>query len=457
VGRLFWKILLAFWLTLIATVAATAGVIWALREERAGAEPTVALGLPAVLATDLAAATLRHGGVDALRDWMGEVPRPRGLAVYAVDARGADILGRPVPEAALAGARELAGSGEARRAVREVETPGGERYLLFAQLQGEPRGPHLLGGGRRGPGPAPWLMFAMGAVASLAVSAVLAWYLARPIRSLRWALRAAAEGKLETRVRPLMKGRRDEIADLGEEFDEMARQLQKLVEAQRRLLHDVSHELRSPLARLQAAVGLARQDPRRLEASLERIEREVARLDELVGEVLALARLEGGKPASREELVDLAEVVANVVDDARFEAQAANRSLSFECADRVVVRGRAELLQRAVENVVRNAVKYTSEGSTVEVKLSAAGERARLVVRDYGPGVAPGDAGRIFEAFYRSRSDASIDGFGLGLAIAQAAIVTHHGSIRADNADGGGLRIEIELPLELPAGNGLPT
>jgi signal transduction histidine kinase len=107
--------------------------------------------------------------------------------------------------------------------------------------------------------------------------------------------------------------------------------------------------------------------------------------------------------------------------------------------------------------VVRNAVKYTSEGSTVEVKLSAAGERARLVVRDYGPGVAPGDAGRIFEAFYRSRSDASIDGFGLGLAIAQAAIVTHNGSIRADNADGGGLRIEIELPLELPAGNGLPT
>jgi two-component system OmpR family sensor kinase len=442
VGRLFWKILLAFWLTLIATVAATAGVIWALREERAATEPTVALGLPAVLATDLAAATLRHGGVAALRDWMGEVPRPRGLAVYAVDARGADILGRPVPEAALAGARELAGSGEARRAVREVETPGGERYLLFAQLQGEARGR-----GRRGPGPAPWLMFAMGAVASLAVSALLAWYLAAPIRSLRWALRAAAEGKLETRVRPLMKGRRDEIADLGEEFDEMARQLQKLVAAQRRLLHDVSHELRSPLARLQAAVGLVRQDPQRLEASLERIEREVARLDELVAEVLTLARLEGGKPASREELVDLAEVVANVVDDARFEAQAAKRSLSFECAERVVVRGRAELLQRAVENVVRNAVKYTSEGSSVEVKLSAAGERARLVVRDYGPGVAPGEAGRIFEPFYRSRSDASIDGFGLGLAIAHAAIATHNGSIRAQNADGSGLSVEIELPL----------
>ena len=445
-GRLFWKILLAFWLTLVATVAATAGVIWALREDRAGTEATLALGLPAVLATDLAAATLRHGGVDALRDWLGEVPRPRGLAVYAVDARGADILGRPVPEAALAGARELAGSGEARRAVREVETPGGERYLLFAQLQGDPR---LRGGRGGGRGGTPlWLILMMGAVASLAVSALLAWYLARPIHSLRWALRAAAEGKLETRVRPLMKGRRDEIADLGEEFDEMARRLQKLVEAQRRLLHDVSHELRSPLARLQAAVGLARQDPRRVEASLERIEREVGRLDELVGEVLALARLEGGKPSSHEELVDLAELVASVVDDARFEAQAANRSLSFECSERVVVRGRAELLQRAVENVVRNAVKHTGEASTVEVKLSALGERARLVVRDHGPGVAPGEAERIFEPFYRSRSEASIDGFGLGLAIAHAAVATHKGRIRALNAEGGGLHVEIELPLE---------
>jgi len=445
-GRLFWKIFFAFWLTLIAAALATAAVVWALRGERAASEAAVALGLPAVLATDLAAATLRHGGVSALRDWMSEVPRPRGLAVFAVDAQGADILGRPVPEAALAGARELAGSGEARRAVREVEAPGGQRYLLFAQLQGEPRGR-----GRRGPDTPPWLMLVMGAAASLAVSALLAWYLARPIRSLRWALRAAAEGRLETRVRPLMKGRRDEIADLGEEFDEMARQLEKLVEAQRRLLHDVSHELRSPLARLQAAVGLVRQDPRRLEASLERIEREVARLDELVGEVLALARVKGAKPASAEELVDLAELVANVADDARFEARAANRALSLECADRVLVRGRAELLQRAVENVIRNAVKYTAEGSTVEVRLSAAGQRARLVVRDHGPGVAPGDAERIFEPFYRSRANASVDGFGLGLTIAQAATAAHKGSIRAANAEGGGLRVEIELPLAAAA------
>jgi two-component system OmpR family sensor kinase len=244
-----------------------------------------------------------------------------------------------------------------------------------------------------------------------------------------------------------MKGRRDEIADLGEEFDEMARQLQKLVEAQRRLLHDVSHELRSPLARLQAAIGLVRQDPRRLEASLERIEREVVRLDELVGEVLALARMEGAKPATSEETVDLAELVAGVADDARFEAQAAKRDMALELSNPVLVRGKADLLQRAVENVIRNAVKYTAEGSTVEVKLSAHGNRARLVVRDHGPGVAPGEAERIFEPFYRSGRNASVEGFGLGLAIAQAAIAAHHGSIRAENAEGGGLRVEIELAL----------
>jgi two-component system OmpR family sensor kinase len=382
---------------------------------------------------------------------MSEVPRPRGFALFAVDSKGADLLGRPVPEAALAGARELAASGEARRrAVREVEA-GGQRYLLFAQQQGDPR---LRGGGSRGGRlreGGGWLMLVMGAAASLAVSALLAWYLARPIRSLRWALRAAAEGRLETRVRPLMRGRRDEIADLGAEFDEMARRLQKLVEAQRRLLHDVSHELRSPLARLQAAIGLARQDPLRFqgapEASLERIEREVARLDELVGEVLALARMEGGKPATPEETVDLAELVAAVADDARFEARAANKEVSRQSADPVFVRGHTELLQRAVENVIRNAVKYTAEGSTVEVKLSRIADQARLVVRDHGPGVAPGEAGRIFEPFYRSRANASVEGFGLGLAIAQAAIAAHHGRIRAENADGGGLRVEIELAL----------
>jgi len=293
----------------------------------------------------------------------------------------------------------------------------------------------------------PWMLIVIGAATSLAVSAILAWYLARPIRSLRWAFDAAAGGRLETRVRPLMGRRRDEIADLGRDFDRMAQQLQKLVTAQRRLLHDVSHELRSPLARLQAAIGLVRQSPQKLDASLERIEREATRLSELVGEVLTLARLESVNPAA--EPVELADVVASVAEDARFEAQAAGRDVSFHGVGGAIVRGRAELLHRAVENVVRNAVKYTAPGSTVDIamRLEVNPPRAVVSVTDRGPGIAPEELGRIFEPFYRGGSDAGgAQGFGLGLAIAQRAIEAHGGQIRAANVEGGGLRMEISLP-----------
>jgi two-component system OmpR family sensor kinase len=355
-----------------------------------------------------------------------------------VDERGMDLLGRPVPAAALEKARNVAqGGGRRSRAVRVIAAPSGERYLLFAPGPAEARR-----GGRR-PVVQPWMLIAAGALAALAASALLAWYLARPIRNLRWAFRAAAGGHLDTRVRPLMKGRRAEIAALGEDFDLMAHQLQKLVAAQRRLLHDVSHELRSPLARLQAAIGLVRQDPGRLEASLERIEREVARLDALVGEVLTLARLEGGTAAGTPQTVDFADVVANVAADARFEAETAGRRVQLDSVEHVSVRGRAELLHRAVENVVRNAVKHTEPGTAVEITLLGQTGKAILSVRDHGPGVAPPHLERIFEPFYRVDGK----GFGLGLAIAQAAVLAHGGSISAANPQGGGLRIDIQLPL----------
>jgi two-component system, OmpR family, sensor kinase len=446
-GRLFWKIFLAFWLALIATAVATGSAVSLYRAGRVAADAELARGMHAAMSIEMAAATLRHGGVQALRAWVTEAQGGRRPVLFAVDARGMDLLGRPVPEPVLARARELAASGPRACAARLAAAPDGETYLLFTPAQAAPRrGPGP--GGRRGAAPPPqWLLFAIGAVASLAVSALLAWYLAQPIRSLRWALRSAAGGRLDTRVRPLMKGRRDEIADLGEEFDQMAQQLQKLVGAQGRLLHDVSHELRSPLARLQAAAGLLRQDPRRLEASLERIEREVGRLDTLVGEVLTLARLEGGTLSGVTEAVDMADLVANIAADARFEAQAAGREVELSSVDHAPVRGQAELLHRAVENVVRNAVKYTAEGSTVEIALTKAAKRALLLVCDHGPGIAPDELERVFEPFYRARGDTSARGIGLGLAIAQRAIAAHGGTIRAANAPRGGLRVEIELPL----------
>jgi two-component system OmpR family sensor kinase len=445
VGRLFWKILLAFWLTLVAVAVITGTLVALERRARESAPPEVALGGPPRALTDLAAATLEHGGAEALRAWMDDVrERGRRLSLYAVDSAGNDLLGRPVPEAALERARELAGQ-PGPQAARLVRAPGGESFVLFVPFTGQ-----------RGRTPrarlAPWMMLLIGAAASLAVSAALAWYLTRPIRALRWAFGAAASGRLDTRVGPRIGRRRDEIADLGRDFDRMAAQLQTLVGSQRRLLHDVSHELRSPLARLEAAIGLARQDPQHLEASLERIEREATRLDELVGEVLTLARLESGSGKPAFQAVDFADLVASIGEDARFEAEASGRRVRVSVPEKLVLEGNAELLHRAVENIVRNAVKYTAPASQVDVALREEGERAVLEVRDRGPGIPEAELARIFEPFYRVGGD-NAKGFGLGLAIAQLAVHAHRGAIRAFNAPAGGLRVEIALPLNSGSGS----
>jgi two-component system OmpR family sensor kinase len=281
---------------------------------------------------------------------------------------------------------------------------------------------------------------------SLVASALLAWYFSRPIRHLRWALGEIAEGRFDTRVQQLMDGRRDELADLGREVDLMARKLDALVSTQRRLLHDVSHELRSPLARIQAAIGLGRQDAAKFEATMERVERETVRLDALVGQLLTLARLDAGTGTEPVVALDVVELLADIAQDARFEARAANRDLDFSGDVAFIVHGRDETLHRAFENVLRNAVKYTASGTTVMVtaKLSTP-ERLCVSVCDRGPGVPPSQLVAIFEPFQRI-ANSDQDGFGLGLAIARRAIEAHGGTIRAENRPQGGLCIEIELP-----------
>jgi len=294
--------------------------------------------------------------------------------------------------------------------------------------------------------PPPVLPIIAAILGSLVASALLAWYFAKPVRHLRWAFGAVADGRFDTRVQPLMGGRRDEIADLGRDFDQMTQKLRQSIESQRRLLHDVSHELRSPLARLQAAVGLARQDPARALATLDRVERETARLDLLVGELLTIARLEAG--AGARTRFDVLELVAGIADDARFEAQANGRDLTMVADGEFVIEGSAEALHRAFENVLRNAVRFTGLGTAVEVAAERrAADRLRLSICDHGPGVLPSELEAIFEPFHRG-AGASPDGFGLGLAIARRAIVAHGGSIHAENRPQGGLCIEIELPAK---------
>jgi two-component system OmpR family sensor kinase len=247
-------------------------------------------------------------------------------------------------------------------------------------------------------------------------------------------------------VQQLMDGRRDELADLGRDVDSMAHKLDALVATQRRLLHDVSHELRSPLARIQAAIGLGHQDAGKIEATLERVERETVRLDALVGQLLTLARLDAGTGMDPVVPLDVVEMLADIAQDARFEARIANRDLDFSGDVAFVIHGRDETLHRAFENVLRNAVKYTASGTTVEVRAELpTSDRLCVSVCDRGPGVPPSQLAAIFEPFHRLANNDQ-DGFGLGLAIARRAIEAHGGSIRAENRPEGGLCIVIELP-----------
>ena len=381
----------------------------------------------------------RHGGVEALRALLEERNRQGDASVYVVDPAGQELFDRAVQPEALAQADRLAREDREPRVAR-LETANQRQYLLFVPAEGE-AAPH-------GPPPSPWAPISIGILSSLGFSALLAWYLSKPIRHLRGAFDAVAAGQLDTRIGPRMGQRRDEIADLGRDFDRMTQQLQILVGSQRRLLHDVSHELRSPLARLQAASGLARQQPEKLDASLDRIEREAGRLDELVGELLTLSRLEAGVSGTPTEEVDLVGLVRDVADDARFEAEASGRQVRFSGEGEFVVKARAELLHRAFENVIRNAVKFTREGTVVEVVVAipAARDRMTVTVADGGPGVPESDLQTVFDPFFRSGTDAKTAGFGLGLAIARRAIEMHGGTIRAMNRDGGGLCVEVVLP-----------
>ena len=445
-GRLFWKFFISYWAALLVAVIGVATYRLADQERDLSVEASPRSAL--IMAS--AAATLRHGGLPALRNLMEDWAHEGDVPLLAVDDAGRDLMGRPVPSEALERARHLVDTGQDPQGARRVHSPDGGTYLLFVPLDTNWLWNWWL---FRGGPPPPLVPLITGILASLAFGALLAWYVARPIRHLRGALAALSEGRLETRVAPLIGRRRDELADLGRDFDKMAQRLQTLIGAQRTLLHDVSHELRSPLARLQAAIGLARQSPHRTEASLERIEHEADRLDELVGQLLTLSRLEAGVTSdalSRTERTNLADLIASIVADADFEAQAGGRRVVFTGGDGIVANARVELLHRAIENVVRNAVKHTAEGTSVEVTLatSGTGDAAAVTVSDQGPGVDERDLEAIFEPFFRGAGGRSGQGFGLGLAIARRAIEAHGGRVSARNRPGGGLIVEIELPID---------
>ena len=288
-------------------------------------------------------------------------------------------------------------------------------------------------------------------VTGIAFCFLISRYLTKPLAKLGEAAAKIAEGRLDTRVDPSLTNRRDEIADLARNFDRMAERIEALITGQRRLLGDVSHELRSPLSRLIVALGLVKQGPAEEAAeNLERIGLEARRLDTLIGQLLALTRIDSGVDRGSPALFDLTDLVQEVANDGNFEARARNRSVAIQQADACTVTGFEELLRSAVENVVRNAIRHTAEGTAVEISLRVADSRVLLRVQDHGPGVPDSMLSEIFLPFRRVANGGS-EGAGLGLAIAERAVHVHGGKIRAMNAPKGGLMIEIDLPLGRPS------
>jgi len=339
-------------------------------------------------------------------------------------------------------------------------SPGAPAFSQAPSVDGSrpPGPPHFRGDRPPLPPPGPELPLvhlAAGAVVSLLFATLLAAYVSRPIRRLREAMQQGASGELAPGVSASMGSRRDELADLGRDFDRMARHTAQLMAAQRRLLHDVSHEMRSPLARLNAIVGLVRQQPKNLDEHLLRLEHESMRMDRLLSELLTLSRLESGaegQVSERSGPVELADLLEDVVEDAAPESVQANCQVEFfRPAGKVVVAGDPELLYRLFDNLLRNALTHAAAGGWVGITMTAAEQEQDVEIRveDLGPGVPSEDLAQLFVPFFRSVAANGRKGHGLGLAIARQIVDNHHGRIEASNRAEGGLRLTVRLPRGL--------
>jgi two-component system, OmpR family, sensor kinase len=457
VRSLLVRIFASFWVAMVLIVAGAIGVtLYVLAERAEGPQRD-----PAALA-EQAAAALQSGGEAGLKRWLtGLERRDLDARLIVIGPKGEDLLGRPVPNFL---ARHLAAHGLEPAHERPPLSPLSGHAAHYRPAQPLPL--IIAGDGtvyrlallprRLGFFGTLEVPQARGAVLLLAilVTALISWWLARsvtrPVQALTSATRALAGGDLDIRL-PQVARRHDELGVLARDFEEMARRLRELLRARERLLRDVSHELRSPLARMQVAVALGRQPGGDVAHSLQRIESEAARLDALIDQVLKLSRLDAGAAALTREPVDLVGLVDQVARDASFEGQGRNVRVQWDAPVRaVMVRADAELLASAIENVVRNALRYSPPGSAVEITLRTNPGDARLIVRDHGPGVPEADLQRIFEPFFRvaeSRSRES-GGDGIGLAITARVLAAHGGATRAQNAPGGeGLQVELILPM----------
>ncbi len=431
-NTLFAKILLWFWFALAITVVGSA-FISALNVNENASDERAPVARLVRFQLEEARTAYETGGRPGLQAFLDTLHRVYDARAVLTDENGRDLLtnedrGDLITYAKRRALYQLFRTGDSTVA----RSADDGRYWFFFIVPPTHVGSWFL---------QPEHIFVMAAAVLLCYW--LAFHLTRPVRNLQRAVERFGRGDLSARAGSL---RRDELGQLARTFDRMAGRLETLLAAERRLLLDISHELRSPLARLGVAIELARTGDD-TEAALNRIQKEADRLNSLVGQLLQVTRAEGDPGSLRRDPIRLDQLVQQLVDDSALEAKARGCAVQYQSPEAVTVAGDPELLRRAVENVIRNAIRYSPRETAVEVTLARNNGRAVVAVRDHGPGVPEDALPRLFDPFYRVESDRNRTngGIGLGLSIARRAIELYKGTIRARNVHPG-LEVELDLP-----------
>ena len=453
---LFFKIFFSFWLSIILATFIVSLIVEARRsEDMRESFRSMIIGVLSVNAYTFAQAYENQGCAGLRAQELSLQQAPPHLRSFFLDDNGNPVCTQfPAPSAAAKAAAVRAsedGTIEStiddrqRVLAKRFITASGHPYRMVVVVP-RPQFPFF--------GWAPFRRLALFTVViSGLVCFLLARYLTAPITRLRAAAQQIAQGDLTARV-PAKSGRPgDEVGQLVVDFNHMAERLEILIGAQQRLIRDMSHELRSPLTRLVLALGLARQKNGANQEALDRMEKEAERLNELIGRVLGLSRLESATELPAKSPTSLAQLVQTILADVEIEARMRNCSSQYTAPRDYTLAANFELLRSALENVVRNAIRYTTEGTAVEItaERTHASSPMEIVirVRDHGPGVPESELQNLFRPFYRldASRERQTGGVGLGLTIAERAVKLHGGSISAHNAEGGGLLVEISLPL----------
>jgi signal transduction histidine kinase len=453
---IFLKIYLWFWLTTTLVVATVITVDVLTESIPKGPPAPGSIGIALSLYGQTALEYHLRGREADLARVTDQLKSSTGIDAFLINSMNQEINGRMLPQGAAELALRARQSGKTEFSFAKdkillaltISIAEDEHYGVVAEM------PQKI----FPPPPRIWLRLIYRLPIAFIISGIvyywLAKYLTAPVIRLREATRRFSAGEFALRIGGRFNRRKDELSGLANDFDHMAGRIESLMTMQQQLLADISHELRSPLARLNVALELVRrQTAPEAQKALNRIEKEVIQLNEMIGQVLTLSRLQSGIQGIQIDPVDLERLVQEVAADAHFEAQAGDRIVRLVERAECTVTGNKELLRRAIENVVRNAVRYTRENSSVEIRLRRTMNNdisfAEISVRDHGQGVPEADLPHLFRPFYRvsNARERQTGGTGLGLAITERGVHFHHGKVTASNAIDGGLIVVILLPL----------